>query len=82
MHFFTFLNLWVAVVLLNAAATAAVVTAGWVSIGLAAGTQVKTRDAIHHTDNGTSCGPHISAMVSSHDVVVYVLSPTTTNHTS
>ena len=68
----------VAVVLLNAAATAAVVTADWASIGLALGTRVKIRDAIHHTDNGTSCGPQISATVSSHDAVVYVLSPTTT----
>ena len=65
----------VAVVLLNAAAVASVVTADWASIGLAPGTQVKIRDAVQHTDNGTSSGPTLSATVASHDVVVLVLSP-------
>ena len=38
-------------------------------------TQVSIRDTIQHTDNGTSTGPHVSAEVASHDVVVLVLSP-------
>ena len=62
-----------AVVLSNASPNASTITAEWEMLGLASGTRVSVRDAIWHTDNGTSTGPSLSAMVGSHDVVVLVL---------
>jgi hypothetical protein len=36
---------------------------------------MSVRDAIRHTDGGTSRGPSLSAVVDSHDVEVFVLTP-------
>ena len=44
-------------------------------MGLGAGAKVSVRDAIRHTDDGTSSGPSLSAVVDSHDVAVFVLTP-------
>jgi hypothetical protein len=62
-----------AVVLSNASPNASTITADWEIIGLKAGTKVSIRDAILHTENGTSTGPSLSAVVGSHDVVVLLL---------
>jgi hypothetical protein len=52
---------------------ASIVTMEWSMVGLHVGEKVGVRDAIRHTDNCTSTGPSLSAIVQSHDVVVLVL---------
>lgn len=64
----------VAVVLVNADEIPANISAEWLDLGLPEGVRVRVRDAICHSDNGTSTGPLV-AKVMPHDVVVVVLTP-------
>lgn len=66
----------VAVVLLNTGLQSGnvTVTATWAAIGLPAGTRVKVRDALAHTDLGTAVGS-VSAVVGSHDAAALHLTP-------